>query len=316
MHGSSQREAPEPVERNRRDTRPPVPGPHRYRQDATYIGTSRSEEARYSYKGERSVEAFVSLWSEADLVVDIQVRSGNVSPKSDQLARLKESLSRLPESVKKVSLRSDSAGYQEEVLRYCAEGKNERFGVIEFAISCPVWKEFHREAIRLPEEAWKVVEGTTDREYAEVPFVPNSLGTSASGPDYRYIAIRRKLADAERLKEKAVEMQGQRYLFDDTELSRLHATEFPGGTYAIFGLVTNRTGMDGSELVHWHDARCGKGEQIHDDLKNGLGMGHVTSVELGATRHGYGYRHSRTTSVRSSGIGISAGLRRGIARRD
>ena len=251
-------------------------------QDVTYIETARSEEARYSYKGERSVEAFVSLWSEADLVVDIQVRSGNVSPKSDQLARLKESLSRLPESVKKVSLRSDSAGYQEEVLRYCAEGRNERFGVIEFAISCPVWKEFHREAIRLPEEAWKVVEGTTDREYAEVPFVPDSLGTSASGPDYRYIALRRKLADAERLKEKAVEMQGQRYLFDDTELSRLHATEFPGGTYAIFGLVTNRTGMDGSELVHWHDARCGKGEQIHDDLKNGLGMGHVTSVELGS----------------------------------
>lgn len=251
-------------------------------QDVTYIGTSRSGEARWSYKGERSVEAFVSLWSEEDQVVDIQVRAGNVSPKSDQLARLEESLTRLPESVKRVCLRSDSAGYQEEVLRYCAEGRNERFGVIEFAISCPVWKEFHREAILLPEEAWKAVEGTTDREYAEVPFVPNSLGTSASGPDYRYIAIRRRLSDAERLKERAVEMQGQRYLFDEAELSRLHATEFPGGTYAIFGLVTNRMKTDGSELVHWHDGRCGKGEQIHDDLKNGLGMGHVTSVEPGS----------------------------------
>ena len=31
-------------------------------------------------------------------------------------------------------LRSDTAGYQRELLRYCAEGGDERFGVIEFAV--------------------------------------------------------------------------------------------------------------------------------------------------------------------------------------
>jgi hypothetical protein len=49
-----------------------------------------------------------------------------------------ESLEALPLGVDKVSLRSDSAGYQHDLLRYCAEGKNERFGVIEFAIGAKV----------------------------------------------------------------------------------------------------------------------------------------------------------------------------------
>ena len=42
-------------------------------------------------------------------------------------------LSYLPASVKKVSLRSDTACYPEEVILYCGEGKDPRFGVIDFA---------------------------------------------------------------------------------------------------------------------------------------------------------------------------------------
>ena len=45
-----------------------------------------------------------------------------------------EALGRLPAGVEKVMLRSDTAGYQRELLRYCAEGGDERFGVIEFAV--------------------------------------------------------------------------------------------------------------------------------------------------------------------------------------
>jgi hypothetical protein len=39
-----------------------------------------------------------------------------------------------------VALRSDSAGYQEELLLYCGEGKDARFGVIAFAISADMTK--------------------------------------------------------------------------------------------------------------------------------------------------------------------------------
>ena len=37
--------------------------------------------------------------------------------------------------VGKVSVRSDSAAYQQDLLLYCGEGRHERFGVIEFAVS-------------------------------------------------------------------------------------------------------------------------------------------------------------------------------------
>jgi hypothetical protein len=40
--------------------------------------------------------------------------------------------------MEKVFVRSDTAGYQKDLQRYCAEGKSERFGVIEFAIGADV----------------------------------------------------------------------------------------------------------------------------------------------------------------------------------
>ena len=54
---------------------------------------------------------------------------------------LKEALGHLPVGVAKVMLRSDTAGYQQELLRYCAEGRDERFGVIEFAVGVSVSSE-------------------------------------------------------------------------------------------------------------------------------------------------------------------------------
>ncbi len=52
-----------------------------------------------------------------------EFRDGNVPAGHEQLRVLQESLRHLPDSVKRVSLRSDTAGYQEELLLYCGEGK-------------------------------------------------------------------------------------------------------------------------------------------------------------------------------------------------
>ena len=64
--------------------------------------------------------------------------------RGQQLRVLIEALGRLPAGVEKVMLRSDTAGYQRELLRYCAEGRDERFGVIEFAVGVDVTAEFRR----------------------------------------------------------------------------------------------------------------------------------------------------------------------------
>ena len=104
-------------------------------QDATFIPTS-NKNALINYKGEKAYESFNTYCFEYDIVVGTQLRDGNVTPGYGQLEELKRVLATVPEGVEKVTLRSDTAGYQETILRYCAEGKNERFGKIGLTVSC------------------------------------------------------------------------------------------------------------------------------------------------------------------------------------
>jgi hypothetical protein len=56
----------------------------------------------------------------------------------EQKRVLQEALGYLPLWVKKVRLRSDTAGYQHDLMRYCDLEDNKRFGKIEFAIGADV----------------------------------------------------------------------------------------------------------------------------------------------------------------------------------
>jgi hypothetical protein len=96
------------------------------------------------------------------------------------LPALQRALEQLPEGVKWVRVRSDSVGYDWEFLRYLAEGRSERFGRIDFAVSADVTDELKKEVARLPAAAWKplvrqLVDQTivTEQEWAEVEYVPN-----------------------------------------------------------------------------------------------------------------------------------------------
>lgn len=87
-----------------------------------------------------------------------------------------------------------------DLLKYCAEAQNERFGVIEFAIGTPVTEAFRLAVREIPETAWhrlfRLVDGKlvdTGQEWAEACFVPNWMGHKKHGPVYRYLAIREPL---------------------------------------------------------------------------------------------------------------------------
>ena len=84
-------------------------------------------------------------------------------------------LSLLPPSAKTVRLRSDTAGYQHDIMAYCDGGKNERFGRIEFAIGADVTHEV-KKAVRETDE-WHPIhdkKGRVTGQWAEVCFVPNA----------------------------------------------------------------------------------------------------------------------------------------------
>lgn len=241
--------------------------------DATLVETTK-KEALYSYKGYRAYQPLDVYWVEQDLLVHSEFRDGNVPAGYKKLRVLQEALDGLPEGVERVYLRSDTAGYQQDLLKYCAEGKSERFGVIEFAVGVDVTEEFKKAVAELEDGDWeplrRQVDGNwidTGQEWAEVCFVPNWVGHSKKGPDYRYLAIREPLAQ---LEFSGMESQ---LPFPTMEFTK-------GQSYKLFGLVTNRT-ISGDELIWWHRGRCGKSEEVHSVKKEDLAGGKLPSGDFG-----------------------------------
>ena len=253
--------------------------PHRQAtldMDATLVETHK-QEALYSYKKYKAYQPLTVYWAEADLIVHSGFRDGNVPAGYQQLRVLTEALGHLPDGVERVMLRSDTAGYQQELLRYCAEGRDERFGVIDFAVGVVVTAEFRSAVSQLADEQWhtlyrKMGEHRVDtgQQWAEVNFVPNWIGHSKKSPEYRFIAIREPLKEQPLLgMETQLEMPFPAMRLDD------------GAWHKVFGLVTNMD-LPGDDLVWWSRHRCGKGEEVHGVLKSDLAGGRLPSGLFGA----------------------------------
>jgi hypothetical protein len=243
--------------------------------DATLVETSKIE-ALYCYKGFRSYQPLNTWWAEEGLVVHTEFRDGNVPAGYDQLRVFKESLCCLPEGVKEVRLRSDTAGYQHDLLRYCAIGKSERFGIINFAIGSDVTSEFKKAVLEVSEDEWKPyfreVKGEkikTCREWAEVCFVPSAIGRSKNGAEYRYIATREAMAEQLIIPGTIEEKE---HPFPTMVIERKK--------YKVHGIVTNMD-WDGQKLISWYYERCGKSEEAHSIMKEDFAGGKLPSDDFG-----------------------------------
>lgn len=248
--------------------------------DATLIETHK-KEALFCYKGFRAYQPLNVWWAEQQMVVHSEFRDGNVPAGFEQLRILKESLEQLPEGVKKVSMRSDSAGYQWDLLRYCAEGENERFGPIDFAVSAPVNEAFRAAVADVSDEDWQPLRRRvgkklidTDQEWAEVCFVPNESVRKTSEATYRFLAIREPL--------RQLEIEGTESDAEDLQwLAMPEDGEGPARRYKLFGLVTNLE-IAGDEVIRWSRERCGKSEEVHAVMKDDLAGGRLPSGLFGA----------------------------------
>jgi hypothetical protein len=266
-------------------------------QDATFIPTNRPETC-FNYCGETSYQAFNTYCPEYDLMLGTRYSDGNVTAGFLQLDEFKRRLSLLPAGVKKVKLRSDSAGYQVDLMKYCALSDNKRFGAIDFAISCDVVSEFKAAACMVPENEWHPLRkdeyDTSCLEWAEVSYAPQRLSSSKKDPEIRFYAIREAFQQANTAKKETKDVRVQleldlKFSADDItelesgceELKKLHLTSMSGRIYKLFGVVSNITNQPGDEIIQWHRERCGKSEQAHDILKNDFGGSHVPSHLFG-----------------------------------
>lgn len=242
-------------------------------QDATLTSTHK-RNALYCYKGFKAYQPFNTYWFEHGMLLHSEFRDGNVNAGFEQLRVLQEAMAVLPSNVKEVYLRSDSAGYQEDLIRYCAEGTDPRFGVIPFAIAARVSQGVKKAALELAEIDWHPIyiedeEGNkmkTNQEWADICFVPEwSVRSKAK---YRYLAIREAMKSS---KSKSDEVL-------DVPFQTMHLNKI---TYKLFAVITNRD-INGGELIQWHRKRCGKSEHVHSIQKEGLAGGQMPSNQFGA----------------------------------
>jgi len=243
--------------------------------DATLVSTNKID-ALFSYKGYKAYQPLNTWWFEQGIILHTEFRDGNVPAGFEQLRVFKEALDCLPEEVKKVRLRSDTAGYQHNLLRYCATGENSRFGVIEFAIGCDVTQEFKKAVAQVEKSEWKPIYKTaygrkyaTGVEWAEVCYVPNAIGHSKKCPEYRYLAKREVLDKQQELPglDRQIELPFPTMDIDDRR-------------YKVFGMVTNMD-WEGEKLIHWLHERCGKSEEAHAVMKDDLAGGKLPSDDFG-----------------------------------
>ena len=243
--------------------------------DAT-LATTWKDQALYSYKGEKSYQPLNTYWYERGVILHSEFRDGNVPAGHEQKRVLQEALQQLPSYITKVRLRSDTAGYQHDLLEYCDKEDNKCFGKIEFAIGCDVTQEFRKAVSEVPEEDWrplfrKVKDDLvpTGRQWAEVCFVPNKLCHSKNGPEYRYLATREEL--------KQTELPGMEKI--DSEYC-FPVMKIQNQRYKVFGIVTNMD-WSGDMLIPWLYQRCGKSEEAHAAMKSDFAGGKFPSGDFG-----------------------------------
>jgi len=241
--------------------------------DATLVETQKAG-ALHCYKHYKAYQPLNTYWAEQGLTIHTEFRDGNVPAGYQQKRVLKEALQQLPPGVEKVLLRSDSAGYQHELMKFCEKNEG-KFGRIEFSISCDVTSEFKKAVAQVKEGDWqpliRIRNGEaerTEREWAEVCFAPNKMATSRTAPTYRYLATREL-------------MQQQPLPGIDVQPSLPFPTmEMSKQQYKVFGIVTNRD-SEGNELINWHNQRCGKSEEAHSVMKTDLAGGNLPSGDFG-----------------------------------
>jgi len=242
--------------------------------DATIVATNK-QSALYAYKGGKGYQPINVWWFEQEMVLHTEFRDGNV-PAGYEIQRvLKESLRYLPKGVKEVYLRSDSAAYQHELLKYCDKGENEQYGRIRFAIGSDITESFKRAVLSDKELEWNPIykidtEGETEsgQEWAEVCFIPEDISRSKKGCEYRYIGIREELK--------------QRILpgMEDQSPLPFQTLEMGIKRYKLTAVVTNLD-WNGEEVIHWYRKRAGKSEEAHSIMKEDLAGGQFPSNDFG-----------------------------------
>ena len=228
-------------------------------QDATII-ESHKQAALCHYEGGRGYQPMVAVWAEADLVMADEFRDGNVPAHQAPLTCAQMAFAALPQRIKARYFRGDSACHENELIGWLKhpERAQEPGGRIGFAISAVLSSELAQALGQVAEKEWKTFASQGDgtlRQWAEVDFVPGEAGEKKDSKPLRYVGLRL--------------LKPQGVLFADGSDRHHHA-------------VLTNLDWEAARLLNWHREKAGTVEHVHDEVKNGLGGGHMPSQHFAA----------------------------------
>ena len=140
--------------------------------------------AAKAYNGVFSLQPLYAFADETDELLQVELRSGNRHPGGKAVNYLKRLKKKIPASVKKVYLRSDSALYQRKVVEFCEEEG------WEFTITADQTTGLLKEINALGACAWNNDPEDAGIEYAEIIYQPVTWKKG-----YRYLIKREKVKD-------------------------------------------------------------------------------------------------------------------------
>lgn len=265
--------------------------------DATIVASGK-RESLHTYRaatgkvpGERGYQPLVAFCREAGMVPHLEMRDGNVPASLDNDRVLHETLLQLPETVERVTVRTDGAGYQESVIRYCNDPDSRpeaarRFGVIGLVCGATLSDALKAEVSRLPEDAWSPVppperDGAADAgsglECAELGFVSEMAARQKRSHVVRYVVTRRPLPGQLGVGHDEIAGAG-----GEAWKIRAYCTNFPAPDAERGDRASGPAATTPQEIVRLAHDRCGRGEEVHAVLKDDFAGGMMPSGRFGA----------------------------------
>jgi len=227
--------------------------------DGTIIESCK-RKAKLTYEGTRGYQPLLALWAELNVVVTEEFRDGNVPGLQAPLPVTRRAFQALPEGMKELYFRGDSACDEDQLLTWLRDEKRKDGpqGFIGFAVSARMNAALHEEVVATPEAKWRIYQedSVTIKECAEVDYVPEESPENRYREPLRYVALR--------IRRK----QGE--LFAD------------GSKVKHFAVVSNLWEWTPKKLLQWHREKAGSIEAAHDVIKNELAGGVMPCGRFGA----------------------------------
>ena len=153
--------------------------------DATFI-EAHKRQAKMSFHKEPGYYPMLGFVAETQGLLAAEFRDGNTSPAAKALPFLQQLVQRLPQTVEKIRLRSDSAWFNVDVMDFCTDND------IEFAITADKNQHMLQIIEAIAADKWEVFANDPNEKIAESVYSFNR-GNHA----YRIVVLRRAMRQLE-----------------------------------------------------------------------------------------------------------------------